>query len=288
MPSPENAHVPDMASADDVVVAAAIAEEAGKHLMRLRMRTDLHGDALGAEGDRSANELILGRLAAARPHDAVLSEESADDRIRLGRDRVWIVDPLDGTREYPHRDRSDWAVHIALWHRTPEGGRLACGAVAIPARGEIFTGTSLPMAVGATDRSTKQGTGQSTEQSGHSTGQSSQSTNRLRIIASASRPQPEAERLAEQLDGDLLRMGSAGAKTMALLRGEADIYVHSGGQYEWDSAAPVVVAVAAGFVATRIDGSALLYNQADTFLPDLLICRPQHHGAVVRLLAGVA
>ena len=92
--------------------------------------------------------------------------------------------------------------------------------------------------------------------------------------------------VAEALGAELVAMGSAGAKAMAVVLGHADIYAHSGGQYEWDSCAPVAVAKAAGLHVSRIDGSELRYNQPDPYLPDLLICRPELAAEVLRALAG--
>jgi 3'(2'), 5'-bisphosphate nucleotidase len=177
----------------------------------------------------------------------VLSEEGADDRRRLSADRVWIVDPLDGTREYSEVERDDWAVHVALWER----GALVAGAVALPARG-LTLGTdappALPPAPGAP----------------------------LRIAVSRSRPPALVSGLVAALGARLVPMGSAGVKVSAVALGQVDAYVHAGGQYEWDSAAPVAVALSAGVHASRIDGSPLRYNTPDPLLPDLLVCRPEH------------
>jgi 3'(2'), 5'-bisphosphate nucleotidase len=205
---------------------------------------------IGAEGDRRSNELILARLAAARPGDAVLSEESADSPQRLDADRVWIVDPLDGTREFSMPDRSDWAVHVALWER---GAGLRSGAVAQPSLGEVYAtddGRSAPEAMSGGARSEPL------------------------ILVSDSRPPDFAGPVAAAVGARVAPMGSAGAKAMAVLRGEADVYLHAGGQWEWDSAAPVAVLQAAGFHTSRLDGSPLLYNQAHPYLPDLLLCVP--------------
>jgi 3'(2'), 5'-bisphosphate nucleotidase len=190
-------------------------------------------------------------LADARPADAVLSEEGADDQRRLQAERVWIVDPLDGTREFSEPGRPDWAVHVALW----EDGELAAGAVALPAQGLTLATPDVappPVTPGA-----------------------------ARIVVSRTRPPAIALRVREQLDGALVEMGSAGAKVAAVVQGLADVYVHAGGQHEWDSAAPVAVARAAGLHTSRIDGSALVYNQADSVLPDLLVCRPEYADAVL-------
>ncbi len=235
----------------DAALAGEIAGAAGSLLLDLRAQAaagaEQQGAALGAAGDLRANELILGRLADARPGDAVLSEESADDPARLDTERVWIVDPLDGTREYAMPGRDDWAVHVALWVR---GTGIAAAAVAQPALGAIYV-------------------------SGRTTARRGPVPTPARIVVSDSRPPPFIGALCAAVDAVSRPMGSAGAKAMAVVRGEAEAYVHAGGQWEWDSAAPVGVALAAGLHASRLDGSALLYNQADPYLPDLLICRAE-------------
>jgi 3'(2'), 5'-bisphosphate nucleotidase len=226
----------------DHELAADIAQRAGTLLLSLRAR-----GASKDDGDRESNELILAALAAARPDDAVLSEESKDDPIRLERERVWIVDPLDGTREFGEAGRSDWAVHVAL---VVNGNPSAC-AVGLPAQDQLVLSTAAPPALAPA----------------HS--------GKPRLLVSRTRPPALAEYLARALDAELVPLGSAGAKTMAVVQGAADIYAHSGGQYEWDSAAPVGVAVASGCHCSRIDGSPLVYNQPDPYLPDLLVCRPE-------------
>jgi len=223
---------------DDDLLAADIAREAGELLLDLQAR-----DATKDEGDRLSNELILERLAAARPDDAVLSEESKDSPARLSQERVWIVDPLDGTREWGER-RTDWAVHVALAFN----GVPRVAAVALPGLGRVLSTAEPPPAPPAHD-------------------------GKPRLLVSRTRPPKIAEYLADALDAELVPLGSAGAKAMAVVTGDADVYAHSGGQYEWDSAAPVGVATAAGCHYSRIDGSPLIYNQADPYLPDLLICR---------------
>ena len=230
----------------DARLAASIAAEAGQLLLELR-GSGLTGKELGAAGDRRSNSLILERLAAARPGDAVLSEESADDPVRLDSKRVWIVDPLDGTREYGMDGRVDWAVHVALWEA---GSGLPAAAVAQPALDVVYVtddAHELPVSSPA----------------------------RPVILVSDSRPPDFAPDVADAVGGEVRPMGSAGAKAMAVLRGEADAYLHAGGQWEWDSAAPVGVLRAAGFHTSRIDGSELLYNQPHPYLPDLLLCRPE-------------
>lgn len=233
---------------DDHELAAQIAREAGQLLVRRRAE-----GASKDDGDRESNDLILARLAEARPDDAVLSEESKDDPIRLERERVWIVDPLDGTREFGEAGRSDWAVHVAL---VVNGTPYAC-AVGLPAQDDIVMAT-VPAPVLAPAHNGK-----------------------MRLLVSRTRPPKLAEYLAGVLDAELVPLGSAGAKTMAVLQGHADVYAHSGGQYEWDSAAPVGVAAAAGCHTSRLDGSPLVYNRPDPYLPDLLVCRPELAAAVL-------
>jgi 3'(2'), 5'-bisphosphate nucleotidase len=249
-------------TADDHRLAHRLAEEAGALL--LAVRAELAADGAGAaelkaEGDRRSNELLLRELDdAMQPGDAVLSEEARathDDARRLEASRVWIIDPLDGTREFSEPPRSDWAVHVALCI----DGEPVCGAVALPALGAVLSTADDPIALPPLDVP--------------------------RIVVSRTRPPAEAELVRAALDGVLVEMGSAGAKTMAILRGEVDCYPHSGGQYEWDSAAPVAVARHHGLHATRLDGSPLVYNAADPYLPDLLVCRPE---LAERALAALA
>jgi 3'(2'), 5'-bisphosphate nucleotidase len=208
---------------------------------------------LGPAGDLASQTYLMTALAKRYPADAVLSEEGEDDRLRLGRHRVWIVDPLDGTREFAEPPRDDWAVHVAL----VVDGIAVAGAVSLPARGLTLDTARppLPTAPGAT----------------------------LRVAVSRTRPSEHAGLVARRLGAELVPMGSAGAKAMAVVLGEADIYLHSGGMYEWDSAAPVAVAVSCGLHASRLDGSPLRYNQPDPWLPDLLICRPELADIVVEL-----
>ena len=231
---------------DDHGDAAALAEEAGRLLLELRRRIgDEPADAIKDEGDRRSNELLLRRLAELYPGDAVLSEEAADDHARLGAERVWVIDPLDGTREFGEPPRTDWAVHVALVRDEVP----VAGAVALPARGLVLS-TGAPPAVPP-------------------------ASGRARLVVSRTRPPASTAVLAEALDAELVPMGSAGAKAMAIVLGDADVYAHSGGQYEWDSAAPVAVAQACGLHCSRLDGSPLRYNQPDPWLPDLLVCRPE-------------
>ena len=229
---------------DDDRLAAELAEQAGKLLLDLRAEGGDPGD-LRKKGDRLSHEFLAAELAARRPGDAVLSEEGRDDMARLAAGRVWIVDPLDGTREFGEPGRTDWAVHVALW----EHGALTAGAVALPAQGKVLA-TTAPPAVPPVNGS----------------------EGRLRVVVSRTRPPAFLERLSEELSVTLVPLGSAGAKAAVVMRGEADAYIHAGGQYEWDSAAPAAVALAAGLHASRLDGSALRYNQPDPVLPDILIC----------------
>jgi 3'(2'), 5'-bisphosphate nucleotidase len=236
----------------DAALAAELAEHAGRLLLAVRDKVGFdYPWLLGDAGDIQANSLILRRLHAERPGDAVLSEEAYDDLSRLRADRVWIVDPLDGTREFSEPGRDDWAVHVALWQRHGgPNGAITDAAVALPAMGELYRSDTA-----------------TAPRSGHS--------GPIRVTASSSRPPAVMYRLAERLDIETVRIGSAGAKAMSLLRGDADAYVHAGGQWEWDSAAPAGVILAAGMHASRLDGSELVYNRPDPYLPDFLMCRPE-------------
>jgi len=238
----------------DADLALRLAERAGELLLAARDSGGLAGRDLADEGDRVAQEYLATQLEVRRPGDAVLSEEAADDRARLSASRVWIIDPLDGTREYS-QGRHDWAVHVALW----QDGDLVAGAVALPARGRVFS-TADPGALPA------------------------RPTGALQVAVSRTRPPEQAQWLVEELGAELVPMGSAGYKAMAVVLGEVDAYVHAGGQYEWDSAAPVAVARAAGLQASRIDGSAPVYNQPTPWLPDLLVCRPEAAEAILDVM----
>jgi 3'(2'), 5'-bisphosphate nucleotidase len=235
----------------DVAVAERAARAAAGILKELRSGA-LTGRPLGDAGDAAAEQAIVDTLVRERPDDVIFSEEAADDGRRLGADRVWIVDPLDGTREYGEAGRSDWAVHVALWER----GDLTAAAVALPALGELLlTDPALrvpPRPAGP-----------------------------VRIAVSRTRPPAVADAVAAALDGVLVPLGSAGYKTVAVARGEVDAYVHAGGMYQWDSAAPVAVARAAGLTTCRLDGSPLVYNDPDPSLPDLLVCRPELAGPIL-------
>ena len=229
----------------DIEVAGRAADAAAAVLLELRAG-DLSGRALGDAGDAAAQRAILEVLRAERPDDVVFSEEAADDRRRLEADRVWIVDPLDGTREYGEHGRHDWAVHVALW----SAGDLAEAAVALPGLGEVLLTEPAPALPPRADGP-------------------------VRIAVSRTRPPAVAEAVAAALGGELVPLGSAGYKTVAVVRGEVDAYVHGGGMYQWDSAAPVAVARAAGLTTCRLDGAPLVYNEPDASLPDLVVCRPE-------------
>jgi len=238
--------------ADDEV-ARDLAEAAGQRLLAIREQAQAAAaDDRRRAGDLGAQEFLAAELAKVRPADAVLSEEAADDLARLDADRVWIIDPLDGTREFGEPGRSDWAVHVALWERgdlTTGGGDLVAGAVALPAQGKVLSTAEPP----PTPKTPADGVP-------------------LRLVVSRSRPPDFVKVLAEHLGAELVPLGSAGAKTAAVITGDVDVYVHSGGQYEWDSAAPVAVARAAGLHTSRIDGSPLEYNTKQPWVPDILIC----------------
>lgn len=252
--------VTDESDLNDHQVAASLATEAGELLVALRQELSSRGirrRALGDEGDAAAHALLVRRLAELRPADAVLSEEGADDGARLRAARVWIVDPLDGTWEFGEVPRTDWAVHVAL---VTDGSPIA-GAVALPAQGMTLATEPAPVLPPAKDRPPQ-------------------------IVASQSRRPPQAYVVADALGGELVALGSAGAKAMAVVLGDVDIYLHAGGQYEWDSCAPVAVAAAAGLHVSRLDGSPLVYNRPDPYLPDLLICRPEYAEAVVTAAAS--
>lgn len=242
----------------DAELAAHLAATAGRILLEVRASGVFEGKALGKAGDQVANQFLVHALREQRPDDGLLSEEEKDNPERQGKSRVWIVDPVDGTREYGE-ERSDWAVHVGM----AVDGVATLGAVALPGLGDgtVFR-SDAPVAL--------------PEHSGAP-----------RLLVSRTRPAAEALAVAEMLGGVLVPMGSAGAKAMAVIRGEADIYLHSGGQYEWDSCAPVAVALAHGLHCSRIDGSPLVYNQADTYMPDLLICRPEWAERVLQAVATV-
>lgn len=239
----------------DAALARRIADTAGR-LLRVLQDCELFEDKpLGAAGDAVSHSFMMEALKTQRPQDAVLSEEGVADPARLKSARVWIVDPLDGTREYSEH-RTDWAIHVAL----AVDGKPVAGAVALPGL-ELTLSTDMPPPLSPPHRGP------------------------MRILVSRTRPPKEAEAVAKALGAELLPMGSAGAKCMAVLRGEAEAYIHAGGQHEWDSCAPVAVALAAGLHASRIDGSPCTYNRADVSMPDLLICRPELRDKILAALA---
>jgi 3'(2'), 5'-bisphosphate nucleotidase len=240
---------------DDHQFARWTATVAGELLLEVRAG-GLEGRELKDAGDLASHELLMELFAAHRADDAVLSEEGKDDKARLAADRVWIVDPLDGTREFSEPPRDDWAVHVALW----SGGELVAGAVAQPTLGMTFDTGEPPVVPARTGA-------------------------RPRIAVSRTRPPAFVEALAKEIDAELVPMGSAGAKVISVVRDVTDAYVHAGGQYEWDSAAPVAVARAAGLHTSRVDGSELVYNQDDVLLPDLVVCRPELAEPILAFLA---
>ncbi|MCB2015580.1 MAG: 3'(2'),5'-bisphosphate nucleotidase CysQ [Sphingobium sp.] len=241
----------------DAELAARLAEAAGRILLSVRDSGLIGGKALGKAGDQTANQFLVHAIREQRPDDGLLSEESKDTPERLEKSRVWIIDPVDGTREYGE-ERTDWAVHVAL----AIDGKPEIGAVALPGAGVVLR-SDQPQALPPAGSP-------------------------LRMVVSRTRPAAEAVAVAEKLGAQLVPMGSAGAKAMAIIRGEADIYLHSGGQYEWDSCAPAAVAAAHGLHISRIDGSPLVYNRQDVYMPDLLICRKEHARPVLDLLMDPA
>lgn len=243
--------------AADIALAADLASSAGQLLLGLR-RSGLVGDELKKAGDHRSNEYLLERLGRERPGDSVLSEESADSDARLAAARVWIVDPLDGTREFGEVPRTDWAVHVALWVE----GQLVGGAVALPGLGRTLVSDAAPPVPVPVEGP-------------------------VRLVVSRTRPPAVTAAVAELLGAELVPMGSAGAKATSVLLGQSDVYLHGGGQYEWDSAAPVAVCAGAGLHTSRADGSPLLYNQPHPYLPDLLICRAELAETVLAAVADV-
>ena len=237
----------------DAELAAHLAEVAGRLLLEVRAAGVFSAKALGKTGDQTANQFLIHAIRAQRPDDGLLSEEEQDNFERLAHSRVWIIDPVDGTREYGE-ERSDWAVHIGL----AIDGVPAVGAVALPGLGVTLRTDQPPVLPPAAAAP--------------------------RMVISRTRPAKEALAVAEAIDAQLVPMGSAGAKAMAIVRGEAEIYLHTGGQYEWDSCAPAAVAMACGLHVSRIDGTALVYNQRDVYMPDLLICRPEWAERVLQLV----
>lgn len=237
----------------DAELAAHLAQVAGKLLLEVRASSPLSLKALGQAGDQTANQFLVHALRQQRPDDGLLSEEEKDSLERLSRSRVWIIDPVDGTREYGE-GRTDWAVHVAL----AVDGVPTIGAVALPGL-DLVLRSDLPRPLPPASKPP-------------------------RMVVSRTRPAREAVDVARTIEAELVPMGSAGAKAMAVVRGEAEIYLHTGGQYEWDSCAPVAVAAAHGLHVSRADGTPLVYNQADTYMPDLLICRTEWAATVLGLV----
>ena len=248
-----------MSALSDAELAAHLADVAGKLLLQVRACGLLSLKALGMAGDQTANQYLIHAIAEQRPDDGLLSEESKDTDARLSKTRVWIIDPVDGTREYGEDDehgraRTDWAVHVAL----AVEGVATIGAVALPGL-DLVLRSDRPAPLPALHTPP-------------------------RMVVSRTRPAAEALAVAEAIGAELVPMGSAGAKAMAIVRGEAEIYLHTGGQYEWDSCAPVAVAAAHGLHVSRVDGRPLVYNQVDTYMPDLLICRKEWAERVLGLV----
>jgi 3'(2'), 5'-bisphosphate nucleotidase len=302
----------------DHLLARELAEQAGTRLLELRSRGG-EPDVLRKTGDRLSHEFLTAQLAARRPADVVLSEEGADDPARLSANRVWIVDPLDGTREFGEPGRTDWAVHVALWERAGSGragladaGELTAGAVALPAQGKVLSTVGpgepprWPIGVPITTPTGHQGGGSGrdgvhgssriqaggtggaklTDGKARSAGRRGGDA-RIRIVVSRSRAPRLVQDISALIGAELIPLGSAGAKVAAVVCGEADAYVHAGGFYEWDTAAPVAVARAAGLHASRIDGSPLAYNQANLKMPDILVCLPALAGPLLQAIREV-
>ncbi len=243
-----------MTDRSDDDVASRLATDAGELLLGVREElADASAAERKAAGDKRSHDFLMEALASVRPADAVLSEEGADDPVRLTSERVWIIDPLDGTREFSELGRDDWAVHVALWHN----GELIAGAVALPGQGVTLATPDVSPPP--------------------------QAPAKPRIVVSRTRPPAVALEVRDALDGVLVEMGSAGAKVASVVLGLSDVYVHAGGQYEWDSAAPVAVARAAGLHTSRLDGAPLEYNRRDPLLPDLIVCRPELAQAVLNV-----
>ncbi len=268
-----------MTTGNDHTLARDLAVAAGERLVELRSKSG-EPDLLRKAGDRLSHEFLTAALADRRPGDVVLSEEGADDPARLAASRVWIVDPLDGTREFGEPGRTDWAVHVALWERSDASGSgdLAAGAVALPAQGRILS--TVPGAL-------SDGAGRDEETGGAGRAAGTRGGGRVRIVVSRTRAPRLVQNISDLIDVELVPLGSAGAKVAAVVCGQADAYLHAGGFYEWDTAAPVAVARAAGCHASRIDGSPLAYNQANLTMPDILVCRPAVAAALLQAIREV-
>ena len=279
-----------MTTADDHALAHDLAERAGRLLLDVRARGG-DPDTLKNAGDRSSHEFLMAELATARPADAVLSEEGVDNKDRLTADRVWIVDPLDGTREFGEPGRPDWAVHVALWQRSAAGtrgnagaagepGELTAGAVALPAQGITLSTLNAAERPGGRGDPRRPSEGVPAGISASTSG----AQRPLRMVVSRTRASQLVKDVAAILHADLVPCGSAGAKAATVIQGENDVYLHSGGFYEWDTAAPVAVARAAGLHVSRIDGSDVVYNQENPYLPDILVCRPAIAGLLLNAI----
>jgi 3'(2'), 5'-bisphosphate nucleotidase len=271
-----------LTTADDHALAHDLAERAGRLLLELRAQGG-DPDVLRKAGDRTSHEFLMAELAKARPTDAVLSEEGIDNKARLTAERVWIVDPLDGTREFGEAGRTDWAVHVALWERNGdagEAGELTAGAVALPAQGITLSTLNAAERPDGRGDSRRPSEGVPAEISSSTSG----AQRPLRMVVSRTRASQLVKDVAALLNADLVPCGSAGAKAATVITGENDVYLHSGGFYEWDTAAPVVVARAAGLHVSRIDGSDVAYNQDNPFLPDILVCRPAIAGLLLNAI----
>jgi 3'(2'), 5'-bisphosphate nucleotidase len=288
VPSVVGGYVP---TSDDHALAADLAERAGKLLLGLRAQGG-DPDTLRNAGDKQSHEFLMAELAQVRPGDAVLSEEGIDDKARLQADRVWIVDPLDGTREFGEPGRTDWAVHVALWARSASAGSgdLVAGAVALPAQRLVLateprpSATGDPRAAGDVRSANEDDGAERPDRWGYfrrpsagapaeiSAGPGAQRP--IRMVVSRTRASNLVKDVAARLNAEMVPCGSAGAKVATVILGENDVYLHSGGFYEWDTAAPVAVARQRGFHVSRIDGSPARYNQEDPLLPDILVCRP--------------
>ena len=289
-----------MAALDDHALAADLAERAGRLLLELRAKGGDPG-ALRNAGDRQSHEFLMAELAKARPQDSVLSEEGLDDKARLTADRVWIVDPLDGTREFGEPGRTDWAVHVALWSRTAPAvsratpgmgkaavgaGDLIAGAIALPAQARTLSTTpATDEAAQVAERPDRRGDFRRPSEGAPAKIPPGPGAQRpLRMVVSRSRASQLVKDVAARIDAELVPCGSAGAKVATVITGENDVYLHSGGFYEWDTAAPVAVARQRGFHASRIDGAPVAYNQQDPLLPDILVCRPAIAGLLLNAI----
>jgi 3'(2'), 5'-bisphosphate nucleotidase len=264
---------------EDHALARELAGEAGRRLLELRALGGAgdEPDVLRKAGDRLSHEFLVAELARRRPGDVVLSEEGADHPARLAAERVWIVDPLDGTREFGEAGRTDWAVHVALWERGAAGGAgdLTAGAVALPGQGRVLSTLGPHLITGAPEPATADAAN------------ADEGAAPVRIVVSRTRAPQLVQDISDLIGAKLVPSGSAGAKVAAVVCGEVDAYIHGGGFYEWDTAAPAAVARAAGFHASRIDGSPLVYNQADLLMPDILVCRPALAGSLLQAIREV-